>query len=101
MPVICNLPHELWGHIPALKSLPFGEPRLCPACLPVDDPYLTHWTKVAEPWLTKPQLDLPLNCWRDPFVLERPSSSTGERWRVVIGSGIKQPPLVEPSTPGE
>ena len=74
---------------------------ICVLCLSADDPYLIYWTKLTEPWLAEPQVDLPLNCWRDPFVLERPSSSNGERWRVVIGSGIKQPPLLEPSTPGE
>eukprot|EP00775_Hariotina_reticulata_P011368 gene11368-11517_t len=56
------------------------------------DPLLKKWHKFPSPWLTTPPTGLCLNCFRDPFVLERPSAANGQRWRVMLGAGIRQLP---------
>eukprot|EP00879_Flechtneria_rotunda_P032500 GHRR01035716.1.p1 GENE.GHRR01035716.1~~GHRR01035716.1.p1 ORF type:complete len:589 (+),score=232.13 GHRR01035716.1:702-2468(+) len=54
-----------------------------------DDPCLLKWRKVHKPWLPQPPEGLCLNCFRDPFVLERPSTDNGHIWRIMVGAGIR------------
>jgi hypothetical protein len=74
-----------------------------------DDPDLTRWVKAPRPWLAAPPDGMPYNCWRDPFVIERPrgankrvggrpgseDTGSGGRWRVVIGSGVDDAPRAD------
>eukprot|EP00775_Hariotina_reticulata_P011867 gene11867-12011_t len=55
-----------------------------------DDPDLRSWVKVREPFLWDDMSQLPINCFRDPFVLEKPCDSNGRRWRIMVGSNIQE-----------
>lgn len=60
------------------------------ACVVVSgDPYLQTWVKEPEPWLDSPPPRLPVNCFRDPFLLERPTADNDYNWRVMIGSCVE------------
>lgn len=34
---------------------------------------------------------LPLNCFRDPFIAEKPDDSNDHRWRIIVGSNLEVP----------
>jgi hypothetical protein len=57
-----------------------------------DDPDLVEWVKDPSPWVTSPPPGFKVNCFRDPFVLEKPCEANGYIWRVMIGSAIELQP---------
>ncbi len=47
-----------------------------------DDVDLVRWVKAQQPWLSSPPTappSGPVGCWRDPFIIQRPSSSNDGR----------------------
>ena len=66
-------------------------PSLAPFCT-ADDPDLVEWVKDPYPWVTSPPPGIKVNCFRDPFVLDKPSAKNGGYWRVMIGSAIELQP---------
>eukprot|EP00879_Flechtneria_rotunda_P002010 GHRR01002187.1.p1 GENE.GHRR01002187.1~~GHRR01002187.1.p1 ORF type:complete len:1707 (+),score=729.58 GHRR01002187.1:259-5379(+) len=57
-----------------------------------NDPDLKEWVKVKEPFIFDTMTDIQLNCFRDPFVLEKPSADNDWRWRIMVGSNMEVAP---------
>lgn len=63
--------------------------------MPADDPELRDWIKLPGPFLPQPPAAMNLSGWRDPFVLEKPSSSSDSEdghnpwWYVMVGAGVQ------------
>lgn len=60
---------------------------LCFAAVRVADPDLKEWVKEREPFVADHMSGLPINCFRDPFVLEKPSADNDWRWRIMVCAG--------------
>ena len=53
------------------------------------DKNLVTWQKAEMPLIGLPPSSLPLVGWRDPFIFEVSDSSSGGRWGMLMGSGLK------------
>lgn len=50
---------------------------------------MSTWVKEDVPFLALPPSDIPLGGWRDPYIIGRPGQGGNTRWRMIIGSGLK------------